>query len=177
MKVIKAEDVATVEAPQTETTNQQPDPAKIAEAQENFDRTRQLLETKNYGVALNAEQTKFLFEDFFNLIMWKGYESYAVSESYSRLESLVKDGTLNGGTQVEIIEAIFHFLKNHVGTGVKSADLFKQVCDQFAIPMKEINEDRQTLRDLSLELLAAEQGISVEKALEEIQRTQAMQGR
>jgi len=29
--------------------------------------------------------------------------------------------------------------------------------------MKELNEDRQELRDLSMELVAAEQGISVEQ--------------
>jgi hypothetical protein len=41
--------------------------------------------------------------------------------------------------------------------------------------MKEINDDRQVLRDHSLELVAAEQGISVENLVEAAQREQALQ--
>lgn len=179
MKVVKAEEVV-MENPETTTTENpanQIDQARIAEAQEKFDRSRQILETKQYGIALNAEQTTFLMDDFYQNVAWKGYESYAIAETYRAMESLVKDGTINGKTKVEIIEAIFHFLKNHVNTGIKSADLFRQVCDQFAIPMKELNEDRQELRDLSLELLAAEQGISVEKVHEQLSQQQGLQAR
>ena len=41
--------------------------------------------------------------------------------------------------------------------------------------MKEINEDRQALRDLSLELVSAEQGIPVEDLVEQLNRQQALQ--
>jgi hypothetical protein len=173
MKVVKAEEVV-LESPSTEP---QVDQKRIAEAQENFDRTRQIVETKSYSVALDSKQTSFLMDNFFSNVSWKGYESYAIAETYKHLEEITVDGQINGKAKVEIIEAIFHFLKNHIGTGVKDADLFRQVCDQFALPMKEINEDRQELRDLSLELIAAEQGISVEKAMEEIQKNQGLQAR
>lgn len=176
MKVLKADDVV-LENPTTEAPESQIDQKRIAEAQEKFDRTRQIIETKSYGVALNTSQTDFLLNNFFENVSWKGYESYAISESFKQIEVLVKDGEINGSCKVEIIEAIFHFLKNHIGSGVKSADLFRQVCDQFAVPMKEINEDRQTLRDLSLELIAAEQGITVETAMEELQKAQGLQAR
>jgi hypothetical protein len=53
-------------------------------------------------------------------------------------------------------------LKNYVGTGVDAAIKFRSICDQFALPMQEINVDRQTLKDIALELTAAEKGISVE---------------
>ena len=53
--------------------------------------------------------------------------------------------------------------------------MFRRICDQFALPMKEINDDRQILRDHSLELVAAEQGISVETLVEAAQRDQALQ--
>lgn len=171
MKIVKATDVAP------ESLELQIDQKRIAEAQENFDRTRQIIETKSYGLALNKEQTTYLLERFFDQVSWKGYESYAIAESYKQIKELVKKNEINGKSKVEIIEAIFHFLKNHIGTGVKDAEIFKQVCDQFAVPMKEINEDRQTLRDLSLELIAAEQGITVEKAMEELQKAQGMQPR
>jgi hypothetical protein len=42
--------------------------------------------------------------------------------------------------------------------------------------MQEINQDRQDLRDASLEMTAAEQGISVENLVERFQAAQAQQG-
>ena len=171
MKVIKADDVQE----QGPSLNGQIDQKRIAEAQEKFDSVRQLLETKNYAVLLTVEETKYLFENFYETVEWKGYESYAISETYEKLQGIVVDGALNGNTLVEIVEAIFHFLKNYPGKGVENAKMFRRICDQFALPMKEINDDRQTLRDLSLELVAAEQGISVENLVEAAQREQALQ--
>ena len=178
MKVIKAEDV--MEQPQTteQTTEQGPkkaDPKTIAALQEKFDSLRQVIDTKKYNVILTKEQTTFLFDEFYNNVAWKGYECYAISETHKQLQSLVKNGTLNGGTQVEIVEALFHFLKNYEGKGQKFAGVFKEVCDQFSLPMQEINQDRQDLRDASLELTAAEQGISVENLVEAYNKAQQQQ--
>ena len=172
MKVIKADEVQTQQAT---NQNDQIDPKRVAEAQEKFDTIRQLLETKNYSVLLTVEETKYLFENFYESVEWKGYESYAIAETNDKLSAIVVDGALNGSTAVEIIEAIFHFLKNYPGKGVENAKMFRRICDQFALPMKEINDDRQQLRDLSLELVAAEQGISVENLVEAAQREQALQ--
>ena len=168
MKVVKSEDVQ--EIPQV-------DQKKVAELQEKFDRERQLVETKKYGVALNEEQTDFLFNDFYQNVNWKGYESYAIAETHDRLtEVLNGEKSLNGKISTEIVEAVFHFLKNYEGKGVEKAEMFRQLCDQFALPMKEVNEDRQNLRDLSLELVAAEQGIEVETLVERINQQQGYQG-
>lgn len=169
MKIVKAEDVQE-QTPQV-------DQKKIAELQEKFDRERQLIETKQYGVALNEEQTAFLFDEFYEFVDWKGYESYAISETHNQLTQLRQEGsTLNGKIPTEIVEAVFHFLKNYSGQGVESAGLFKQICDQFALPMKEVNEDRQHLRDISLELVAAEQGIEVETLVERLNQQQGYPG-
>ena len=164
MKVIKAEDIQ--EMPQNGKSKEPKiDKKKVAELQEKFDSFRQLLDKKKYDVYLNEDQTTYLFEDFYNSVEWKGYESYAISETYDRLKSLVdeKTGELKGKSEPEIIEAVFHFLKNYTSGGIGEARIFKAICDQFSLPMKELNEDRQELRDLSLELVSNEQGISVEQ--------------
>ena len=169
MKVVKNEEVATP----TNTVDQ----VKLAELKEKFDLTQKQLIDKEYDITLNEEQTEFLFNDVYENISWKGYESYAISESHDTLVKLVVDNKLVGKTRTEIVEAIFHFLKNHTSNGVRSARLFRQICDQFALPMTEINSDRQLLRDLSLELVSVEQGIPVEKLIENLQREQqAFQG-
>lgn len=173
MKVIKAEDVPT-----TSKETPQIDAAKVEELREKFDLLQNQLNSKTYGLLLGKEQTTHLFETVYENLQWKGYESYAISETYDQLKSLInKKGELNGNAKTEIIEATFHFLKNHVSTGVSNARLFRQICDQFAIPMQEINNDRQQLKDLSLELVATEQGIPVEKLIEGLrQQNPSFQG-
>ena len=171
MKVIKANEVPTSENSNAPATAPKIDKKKVAELTEKFDLLQNQLNSKEYAVLLNAEQTTHLFESVYPNFQWKGYESYAISETYDTLKSQVnKKGNLDGKVKVEIIEALFHFLKNHVSTGVDGARFFRQICDQFAISMTEINTDRQNLKDLSLELVATEQGISVEKLVEGLQK-------
>ena len=161
MKVIKSQDV-----PQNAPTNGQPDQAQIAQLQEKFDALRSEIETKFYSVYMDKDQTKFLFEEVYPSIEWKGYESYAVSETYKQFEASRTGEGINAKFPVEVIEASFHFLKNHVGKGFELAVPFKQICDQFAVTIQEINKDRQSLKDISLELVSAEQGIKVEDLVE-----------
>jgi hypothetical protein len=164
MKVIKAKEV-----PQNESTGI--NHVEVAKLQEKFDSFKQMLDTKTYGVYLDAELSKFFFESFYPSIQWKGYESYAVSESYDRLKDQVnEEGLLNGKVRPEIVEAVFHFIKSFVSTGIENARLFKRTADQFAITVQEINQDRQELKDISLELVAAEKGITVESLTGELQK-------
>ena len=171
MKIVKADDVELNEQPTTPAI----DPAVVQAAQDKFDLLRNQLDSKEYAVELSTELTSFLFDVFYSKVSWKGYESYAIAETFDQLKSAVQGDTLNGTIKPEIIEAIFHFLKNHVGVGITDARGFKELCDVFAIPMKELNEDRQSLRDASLEVVAAEQGITVENLVENAQKAQAAQ--
>lgn len=164
MKVIKAQDVP--QNKEESGINQ----TLVASLQEKFDSIKQMLDTKSYDVYLDAELTKFFFETFFPSINWKGYESYAVAESHDRLKDQVKDGILQGKVRPEIVEAVFHFIKSFVSTGIENARLFKRTADQFAITIQEINQDRQNLKDVSLELVAAEKGITVESLTGELQK-------
>ena len=175
MKVVKASEVLEPQVKNGSTSNV--DQKLVAELTEKFEALRVELETKQYGVALNKEQSTFLLNEFFVNVSWKGYEAYAIAETYKALKgNLGKNGEINGKINVEIIEAIFHFLKNYEAKGHEFAQTFKEACDQFAVPMQEINQDRQDLRDSSLAMTAAEQGISVENLVEQFQAAQAQQG-
>ena len=89
MKVVKAEDV---KGPEVEQFEKKIDQAKVAELQEKFDAFQTELQTKTYDVLLNKEQTTFLFDEFYNNVDWKGYESYAIAETHSKLSALVQKG-------------------------------------------------------------------------------------
>jgi hypothetical protein len=174
MKVVKAEEVLEPQIKNASTPNV--DKKVVAELTEKFEALQKEIETKQYGIALTKEQTTFLLEEFFVNVAWKGYEAYAISETYKALTGVVNKGAINGKINAEIVEAIFHFLKNYEAKGHQFAQTFKEACDQFAVPMQEINQDRQDLRDASLEMTAAEQGISVENLVERFQAAQAQQG-
>ena len=158
MKVVKANDVPTQEQTKINAIDQ----VLVAELTEKFDAIRQVVDTKKYSVLLDADQTSALLNEFYPAFQWKGYESYAVAETYTQLSEMVKGDKIDAGADAPIIEAFFHFLKNYVGTGVDSAIKFRSICDQFALPMQEINVDRQAVKDVALELTAAEKGITVE---------------
>ena len=153
----------------------EPDQKLVAEMQEKFDSIKTVVDTKKYGVDLSKEQTSYLMDEFYSNVAWKGYESYAISETYTSFKEIQKGGVINGSVKAEIVEAVFHFLKIYESKGFQFAGLFKEICDQFSLPMQEINQDRQNLRDASLEVTAAEQGIPVETLVEQFQAAQAAQ--
>jgi hypothetical protein len=156
MKVVKAEDVQKEQEKQEGVNEQQ-----VQVLQEKFDVLQSQLNEKKYDLLLDEKLTSVLMNEVFPKFQWKGYESYAISETYNQLESVRTAKGIKAKFPVEIIEATFHFLKNFIGTGYELAIPFKKICDQFAIPVQEINVDRQSLKDLSLELVAAEKGIDV----------------
>jgi len=165
MKIVKASDV--------NEQGVQIDSVKVTELTAKFDEVQKEIIDKKYDVTLSKETSDYLMQVFYEQVSWKGYESYAISETFEKLfaELIEFDEVEDTDEAVveykislnaEIIEAVFHFLKNFIGTGVKYAKLFKDTCDSFAIGVQAINDDRVILRDLSLELTAAEQGIEVE---------------
>jgi hypothetical protein len=174
MKVVKAGEVLEPQIKNESMPNI--DKKLVAELTEKFETLQKEIETKQYGIALTKEQSSFLFDQFFVNVAWKGYEAYAIAETYKALKTVETKGEINGKINAEIVEAIFHFLKNYESKGFEFAQTFKEACDQFAVPMQEINQDRQNLRDASLEMTAAEQGISVENLVEKFQAAHAQQG-
>lgn len=158
---------------EVDAANQVVNQERIDKSQRDFDTFNAVLNEKKYGVKVSADSAVYLLDDFLNKIAWSGYESYAIKEIYEAVNGIRSESdkkgnfSIEGDLKPEVIEAIFYFVKKYEGHGWKEAIVFKGVADAFAIPMQEINGDRQVLRDLSLELIAAEQGVEVEKIREQ----------
>ena len=161
MKVMKSEEVQI-----EQTGNNEVNQDLLDQLQEKFDVLQSTINNKQYNLFLDGDLTSVLMTEVFPKFQWKGYESYAVSETYTQLEKARNGKGIKAKFPVEIIEATFHFLKNFVGTGFEMAVPFKKICDQFALPIQEINQDRQNLKDVSLEIIATEKGIKVEDLVE-----------
>jgi hypothetical protein len=108
--------------------------------------------------------------DFFNNVAWNGYECYAISETNKEMTKIVdrfstkefKNNKRSFTLKAEVLEALFHFIKQYTGTGLESASNHRALCEDFSVAMAELNVDRAALRDLAMEAEAAKHGISVE---------------
>ena len=85
----------------------EPDQKLIAEMQEKFDSIKTIIDTKKYSVDLNKNQTSYLMDEFYSNVVWKGYESYAISETYNSFNEIQKGGVINGSVKAEIVEAVY----------------------------------------------------------------------
>lgn len=144
------------------------DKVLVEQKEAQFDAINSAIANKGYDLNLDYDAATGLL-NFFDTAQWKGYECYGVEKLYDTLvPDLVEVGeegenmfTLETIVQAEIIEAMFYFIKSYVATGIENAKLFRKLSDSFAIPMQNINIDRQALRDAALELTAAQQGLTV----------------
>lgn len=139
----------------------------VAQLEEKFDLMNQQLQEKKYALLLESQGVEFLTE-FFDNVKWTGYESYAIDETYRVLNESINNDSIDVKFKPEIIEAVFHFMKKYEGRGIKFASNHKYVCDQLSVTINEINKDRQELQGLSLELIAAQHGITVEEVIQKM---------
>lgn len=153
---------------------------KVVEQKEaQFDAINSAVANKKYELKLDSDAVAGLFE-FFDFVDWKGYECYGIEKLYdSFIPHLTECGeageesfTLETEVEADVIEAMFYFIKSYTSSGIDSARLFRKMADGFAIPMQNINIDRQALRDAALELQAAEQGLTVEQLQEAVENAQ-----
>ena len=153
---------------ETTAINEAENQVKTAQLKEKFDALQDELNAKGYGVILNSELTSTLINELYPTFAWKGYESYAITETYKQISESVKNNEINSKFPVEVIEATFHMFKNYEGKGHILATNFKLICDAFAVSIQEINTDRQLLKDISLELVAAEKGININDLIDSL---------
>ena len=126
------------------------------------------LAKKKYRVKTTEDTFKWFMTDFYNTVSWEGYECYAISETYKEYSKIAdklkpsKTGKVSFSVKSEILEASFHFIKKHTGTGIKSSTMHRAICEDFSVTMAELNKDRTELRELALEAEAQKHGITVE---------------
>jgi hypothetical protein len=133
------------------------------------------LSKKKYRLKTTTGTMNYLMDDFYPNVQWKGYECYAISETFAQIkkvldkamDKLAESGKetdkLSFSAPVEILEAVFHFVKEFPGKGIDNANKHRNLCEDLSNPMAQINQDRQGLRDMALEAEAAKHGISVEE--------------
>tara|TARA_R100000005_G_C4958327_1_gene176087 strand:+ start:333 stop:920 length:588 start_codon:yes stop_codon:yes gene_type:complete len=152
--------------------------AKALEIEKQIEETTQKFMKKKYRFKTDESTLNYLMTEFYANVSWEGYECYAISETNKELSKLVekakpsKTGKVGISLKPEILEAVFHFVKKHSGTGLKSAMPHRMLCEHMSIAMAELNNDRAQLRDMAMEAEAAKHGISVEdykKAAAQIQ--------
>ena len=140
---------------------------KLEEATQEF---QEKLAKKKYRVKTTVDTLTYLTETFYNNVSWSGYECYAISETHKELTKVTEKFATKEFTndkrsfsmKVEVLEALFHFVKSHAGTGLNSAQSHRLLCEDLSVPMSELNTDRTALREMAMEAEAAKHGITVD---------------
>lgn len=155
------------------------DKTVVEQKEAQFDAINTAITNKKYELKLDTDAVAGLL-DFFDFVEWKGYECYGVEKLYDSLVPQLKEVgeesenlfVLETDVEPDVVEAMFYFIKSYTANGIEDARSFRKMSDAFAIPMQNINIDRQALRDAALELQAAEQGMTVEEMTAEKTETQ-----
>jgi len=143
---------------------------KAMELEEKTQAFQDKLAKKKYRVKTVKSNLDYLTTTFYENVNWAGYECYAISETHKELMKIMdkfetKEFTNDKRSftlKVEVLEALFHFVKSHTGKGIESAKLHRTLCEDLSVPMAEMNQDRQLLREMAMEAEAAKHGITVE---------------
>ena len=143
--------------------------AKAKDLEKQMMERQAALQKLRYTVKTTMPCLDYLIKDFYQNVRWEGYECYAISESYNELSKVAakvkptKTGKVSIKVKPEILEATFHFIKKHFGTGLDSAMNHRLLAEDFSVAMARLNEDRNGLREIAMEAEAAKHGISVEE--------------
>ena len=141
---------------------------KAMKIEEEMIALQETLAKKKYRIKTTTETFDYLLNTFYKEVKWEGYECYAISETHKEFVKISeklkpsKTGKVGFTVKPEILEATFHFVKKHNGTGLDSALPHRLLCEDLSVTMASMNEDRQSLRDLAMEAEAAKHGITVE---------------
>ncbi len=157
------------EAEGVSTSFNENDP-KALEAEERTQEFQDKLAKKKYRVKTTKSTLDYLLKTFYDNVSWSGYECYAISETNKELTKVTdkfetKEFTNDKRSftiKVEVLEALFHFVKSYAGKGLTSAQSHRLLCEDLSVPMSELNTDRTELRELAMEAEAAKHGITVE---------------
>lgn len=161
----------------TTTSPSIPDAKAVKRATKKFDAQQKKNNEASYSLSLDSEQTDFLKNTFYNRKKWTGAEAYAVLKTYEAIfDSHKKETPLKCELSAEIVEAVFHLVKNFEGAGVQESRMFVSVADKLAETMQNLNQDRQDLNDLAVELEAAKHGISPEEFVQMYAKQQNQNG-
>jgi hypothetical protein len=137
------------------------------------------LAKKKYRVKTTEETFDFMMNDFYSTVSWAGYECYAISETHKEFEKIQEklkpssNGKVSFSVKPEILEAVFHFMKQYTASGLEVAKKHRLLCEDFSVAMATLNEDRKALMELATEAEAAKHGITVEdykKAAQQINK-------
>ena len=128
------------------------------------------LAKKKYRVKTTKPTLDYLMKTFYDNVSWSGYECYAISETNKELAKVTdkfatkefSNEKRSFSIKVEVLEALFHFVKSYTGKGLESAKNHRLLCEDLSVPMSEMNTDRSELREMAMEAEAAKHGITVE---------------
>lgn len=155
------------------------DPSVLAELETKFEAANAAAASAVFTIRMPEPVAKYMAEQFVQGIKWKGLESYALTKATEDLQGIVNAATkVEGSNDVEftikhdLLEVVFHFIRNYEGVGYSNAKLLTQIAEVFVKPINELNELRSKTRDAAVEWEAAKHGMTPDQFVAQIEKSQ-----
>ena len=185
LKVVNPDGTTTMEGPQPQNNNVEKtfdeNNAKALEIEKQIEERQKELAKKKYRVKTTEGTFKYLMNEFYTNVKWNGYECYAISETYKEFKKIAdrlkpsKTGKISFTVKVEILEAVFHFIKGYTSDGLENAMKHRLLCEDFSVAMAQLNTDRNQVMEMATEAEAAKHGITVAEYKQAAAAIQAQQ--
>lgn len=138
----------------------------LEELSEVFDKLREELDKKTYGISLTQDSIALLLTEILPNVEWVGQQAWDILEAQKVVSELKPDTVYQASK--ESIRSLFQIVISHKYKGVNNVMQVTSLLTTIAeLIQTQIEKDQQVLRDGGFELQAAEMGITPETAMQQ----------
>jgi hypothetical protein len=184
-KKVKAADVpaaqvvpvsgANIQAPTGQRTV---DAAKVAELEVKWDQISDKLSKSIYVATMSRELALHFRDVVVESFSWKGPQCLIVEKIFEKLDACI-DGQTTPEISIDfdhdLLEVLTVLINSYVSHGKTNTISFSKITEILSVPVQELQNNRKALREVSMELEAARQGMSLEDFILKMQEAQRQQ--
>lgn len=158
------------------------DAGLVAALEGKFQEANDAAANASFTLRVTESAAEHLTGELLQGVKWKGLEAYALTKAAEDLRGIVSKAariaSSDGPDELEftikhdLLEVIFHFVRNYEGVGYEGAKKLTQVAEVLVKPVNELNELRQRLRSAALEWEAAKNGMTPDQFVAKMQEAQ-----
>lgn len=158
------------------------DPAVLKALEDKFEAASSAANSATFTIRMQEGHASFMVNELVQKIKWKGLEAYGLSKATEDLRGIVgaaaklsesgKPDEVEFTIKHDLLEVVFHFLRNYDGVGYDDAKAVTQVAEVFVKPINELNELRAAMRSAAVDWEAAKHGMTPDQFVKQFEQSQ-----
>lgn len=154
------------------------DAAKVAELELKWDQTSDKLNKSIYNATMSRELALHFRDVVVESFSWKGPQCLIVEKIFEKLDQCI-DGQTGDEITIDfdhdLLEVLTVLANSYVSHGKVNTLAYSKITEILSKPVSELQANRKELREVSMELEAARQGMSLEDFILKMQEAQRKQ--